>query len=68
MAIINLDGPLTVGRLREIIADLDDFIQVVLYNDDAGWYQNIDEVASPVDGDDVCVSFFPGSAFDPLQI
>lgn len=57
---------LTVGELKEIIKDLDDYEQVVIGGEECYW--NINEYHVPnEDGEYVALTFDTGSEVDPRQ-
>ena len=57
-------GILTVGRLRELLAGVDDLTQVVFCDDDE--YVNIIEVLG-ADDENPAIVLFGGSSISPIQ-
>jgi hypothetical protein len=60
--------PLTVGRLKEILANLEDHIPVVLATDT--WYDHVDGIGIPNEDRDPysCVTFFHGPSWDARDL
>lgn len=59
---------LTVDQLRDMLAGIDGDLHVVVATD--GWYVNVAKTvipASSFDGEYMCVTLFPGDAFDSRQ-
>jgi hypothetical protein len=58
---------LTVGQLREAIANLPDYVEVVIDTD--GWYDNVREIIVPMpevdDSEYVCLTLIPSSMTNP---
>jgi hypothetical protein len=57
-------GILTVGKLRELLATMDDLTQITVY--DGETYQNINEVIL-ADDENPSVTLFLGSVVSPIQ-
>jgi hypothetical protein len=57
-------GILTVGKLRECLADMDDLTQVILCDGDS--YLNISEVLG-VDDENPAMVLFGGTSVSPIQ-
>jgi hypothetical protein len=57
-------GILTVGKLRELLAGMDDLTQVIWCDGDS--YQNISEVLV-ADDENPAVTLFSGSDVSPIQ-
>jgi hypothetical protein len=57
-------GVLTVGRLRELLATMDDLTQVIVCGDEID--RNIGEVVL-ADDENPAVSLFVGSVVSPIQ-
>jgi hypothetical protein len=57
-------GILTVGKLRELLAGMDDLTQVILCDGDS--YLNISEVLV-ADDENPAVTLFSGSDVSPIQ-
>jgi hypothetical protein len=60
------DKVLTVGQLRDMLANVPDDVHVVIGSDD--WYQNVNAVALPDGGVNFCcVTLFQGATYDARQ-
>lgn len=57
-------GILTVGKLRELLATMDDLTQITVY--DGETYQNVNEVIL-ADDENPAVTLFLGSVVSPIQ-
>ena len=57
-------GVLTVGKLRELLATMDDLTQITVY--DGETYQNVNEVIL-ADDENPAVTLFLGSVVSPIQ-
>lgn len=61
-----MNGILTVGELKAILAKHSDKTQIVVAND--GWYSNIEEVIEPDNDSYFAITFYTKDTFDPRQL
>jgi hypothetical protein len=59
-------GILTVGKLRELLAGMDDLTQIVMHDNNGDTYLNIPEVLV-ADDENPAVTLFTGSFVSPIQ-
>lgn len=59
-------GRLTVGRLKELLATVEDWRPVVLATD--GWYDHVATVGIPTDEPYCCLTFFHGEEWDARDL
>ena len=60
-----MNGVLTVGELKKILADYSDDTQIVVANEE--WYLNISNVVLPDNNGIYAITFETADTFDPRQ-